>query len=954
MKKSILLIIALLWVMLFSTAQENYYNSFIKEINSYSLKIVEKNILGTDSEYGTFATEIGDFNGDGYSDFAVGAHQAVYNDGWVYIYFGGEQLDNKADMILYGENENSYFGVSVNDAGDLNSDGFDDIIIGRGANSYWNKCWIYFGGSNPDTIVDVVLNGAENSSQFGFRVSGAGDVNNDGFDDVVVGDFDYNNDCGEAYIYFGGNEMDAICDVVLSPNAIAPVSISGFGASVASAGDINNDGFDDVIIGSPWDNTSTGAAYIFYGGDGMDTNATKIEGRMIEQAYSGNFGISVSGVQDVNNDGFSDVLIGTDFNPTFSRGRAYLYFGSAEMDTVPDVIMTADETDAYNFGFSVSDGGDINGDGFDDIIIGAIGTSNTEGYTFVFYGGTEMDNIPDLQIMGEHSEENTFGGFGASVSATGDINSDGFDDFIVGNNWYFIHAGKSYVYFGGNPADTIVDMELEGEYLYNLTAYATSIVEDINNDGFDDILVGAPGYQGDYITDFGTGRVYIYFGGSTTDTIADIILDGPWNVGCFGWALSSAGDFNNDGFNDFIVGAYNEAYLFFGGPQFDDVPDIIFEGDYYAYILGNAVAPAGDVNNDGYDDLILGAWGSDVYKGQAFIYFGNDTYENNPDVSFEYSEMVTYFGYSVSGIGDYNNDGFDDVVVGDIGMGYNGVAQIYFGGEAMDNVSDLTIYGEDNFSRSLSPAGDFNDDGFDDWIASDENYNDIGRVYLFLGGAEADDEYDLVFDGEEIGENFGWSLSGDEDINGDGITDIVIGANGSETSIGKTYIFLGGQELDNIPDEIYEGELDGDKYGYSVSCGGDINNDGKSDIVVGACLHNNNGAAYVYISDLSSSIYNSDKLYPEDFLLSQNNPNPFSTSTCITYSLASQSKVNLKIFNLMGKEIIILKNQTEIPGSKTVDWDGKDSFGNPVDPGIYFYILMVGDKSQSRKMMLIK
>ena len=937
-------------------AQENYYNSFIKEINNYSLKIIEKNILDTDSEYGATVTDLGDFNGDSYPDFAVGALQAGYNDGHVFIYFGGPQLDNIADLILYGDNENSNFGVSVSGAGDLNADGFDDIIIGSGiSSSNDKKCKIYFGGSNPDTITDIVIyGGTSNSSHFSFRVSGAGDVNSDGFDDVVIGDYGYNNYCGEAYIYFGGNEMDTICDVVLSPNVIAPVYNAAFGGSVAKGGDINNDGFDDVIIGSPWDNGSTGAAYIFFGGEGMDSNAIIIEGRTIEQTYSGNFGYSVSGAQDVNDDGFNDVVIGTSFNPSFHKGMTYVYFGSAEMDTVPDVLMTAEDTDAYNFGFSVTDAGDINDDGFDDIIIGAVGTSNTEGYTFLFHGGTEMDNIPDLKITGEHSEDDTFGGFGASVSATGDINNDGFEDFIVGNNWYFNHAGKSYVYFGGNPTDTIVDLELEGEFKYNLTAYATSIVEDINNDGFDDILVGTPGYQGDNISDFGTGRVYIYFGGQITDTVADMTLDGEWDVGCFGWSLSSAGDFNNDGHNDFVIGAYNEAYLYFGGPQLNDEPDVIFEGDYWGYILGNAVAAAGDVNGDGFDDVIVGAWGGDDYQGQAFIYFGNDTYENNPDVSLEYSTVINYFGYSVSGIGDYNNDGFDDVAVGDFGMSYSGAARIYFGGEPMDNVADLTIYGESNFSRSLSPAGDFNDDGYDDWIAGDESFDDKGGVYLFLGGDDADDEYDLVFNGEEIGGNFGWSLSGGEDINGDGITDIVVGANGSESFIGKTYIFLGGQELDNTPDEIYEGELAGDNFGYALSCGGDINNDGKSDIVVGANLHKNNGAAYVYISDLSSSVEKSVLQYPVDFQLSQNNPNPFNSSTSISYCLYSQSKVSLKLFDLMGKEIISLKNEIELPGTKVIDWNGKDRFGKSVDPGIYFYVLQVNNISQSKKMVLLR
>ena len=932
---------------------DNSYYTYTKGIDNYNLKFTEKNILDTDSEYGVFVADIGDFNGDGQPDFAVGASQAEYNVGRVYVYFGGPLLDDIADLIIMGESENAHFGGSVNGAGDLNSDGFDDMIVGRGLNSIYKKCWIYFGGSNPDTIADVILTGVDNSDQFGFRVSGAGDVNNDDFDDVIVTDFGYNDDNGQAYIYYGGAMMDTVCDVVLSPNVVDTVYGVCFGNAVSSAGDVNNDGFDDVIIGSWLDDNSTGAAYIFFGGEGMDTNAIKIYGRYEEQIYSGNFGYSVSGAQDVNNDGFDDVIIGTAFNPTFSRGRTYLYFGSTEMDTVPDVIMIAENTDAFNFGTAVSDAGDIDNDGFDDIIIGAPGAPNTEGYTFVFHGGTEMDSIPDLQIIGEHSDNDMFGGFGTSVSATGDINNDGFDDFIVGNNWCFNHSGKSYVYFGGSPADTIVDISLEGEYINNFTAYSASIVEDINNDGFDDVLLGAPGYQGDGLTDFGTGRAYIYFGGSTSDTIADIILDGEWNIGWFGRALSSAGDFNNDGYNDFIVGAYHFAFLYYGGPQLDNVADVIFEGDSWVdYILGSAVSPAGDLNNDGFDDVIIGSQGVDGYPGQAFIYFGNDTYENTPDVSLEYTDIINYFGHSVSGIGDYNNDGFDDVAVGDLGGYNNDAVLIYFGGESMDNEEDLFIYGESStnyFSRSISPAGDFNDDGYDDWITSDESYNDKGRVYLFLGGDNADENFDLVFDGEEIGENFGWSLSGGQDINGDGISDIVVGAKGSETSIGKTYIYLGGQELDNTPDEIYEGELDADNYGYSVSCGGDINNDGKSDIVVGAYMYPENGAAYLYLSDLNSSVENPSLQVTETFHLSQNNPNPFNSSTNIKYTLNKSSKVTLKVYNSFGQEIKTLVDEFETSGLKSVVWDGQNA-----RPGIYYYRLQVGNLTQSKKMVLMK
>ncbi len=133
-----------------------------------------------------------------------------------------------------------------------------------------------------------------------------------------------------------------------------------------------------------------------------------------------------------------------------------------------------------------------------------------------------------------------------------------------------------------------------------------------------------------------------------------------------------------------------------------------------------------------------------------------------------------------------------------------------------------------------------------------------------------------------------------------------------------------------------------------------MNNDGKSDIVDGANLHKNNGAAYVYISDFSSSVENSDLQYPEKFQLSQNNPDPFSASTNITYSISIQSLVGLKAYDLMGKEIISLKNEIEITGSKSVKWNGKDRFGKSVDPGIYFYVFQVNNSSKSKKMILLE
>uniref|UniRef100_A0A7V3E8K9 T9SS type A sorting domain-containing protein n=1 Tax=Ignavibacterium album TaxID=591197 RepID=A0A7V3E8K9_9BACT len=320
----------------------------------------------------------GDVNGDGYSDVIVGA---LYNDaggvdaGRTYIYFGGVSMDNTADVILTGAAANDLFGSSVSAAGDINGDGYSDVIVGAVYNDAGGtdagRAYIYFGGVSMDNTADIILTGAAANDYFSYSVSTAGDVNGDGYSDVIVGaafnDAGGSN-AGRAYIYFGGVSMDNTADVILTGAA----AVDLFGFSVSTSGDVNGDGYSDVIVGATQNDAggdNAGRAYIYFGGVSMDNTADVI---LTGAADYNLFGISVATAKDINGDGYSDVIVGAAYNDAGgdNAGRAYIYFGGVSMDNTADIILTGAAANDY-FSYSVSTAGDVNGDGYSDVIVGA-------------------------------------------------------------------------------------------------------------------------------------------------------------------------------------------------------------------------------------------------------------------------------------------------------------------------------------------------------------------------------------------------------------------------------------------------------------------------------------------------------------------------------------------------------------------------------------------------------
>ena len=423
---------------------------------------------------------------------------------------GGNSPTALNKKFFTGQSDNDQFGWKVSDAGDVNGDSYDDIIVSAPFNDIAGaeagRVYIYFGGVSIDNIADVIINGAAADDNFGYSISAAGDVNGDGYDDVIVG-APYNDisgsDAGRAYIYLGGNPMNT--SQVIFLNGLT--SLDHFGHSVSYAGDVNGDGYADVIVGAIWNDiggTNSGRAYIYYGGSSMN-NVPDVY--LNGAAANDQFGYSVSDAGDANGDGYSDVIVGAPYNDLgFSDGgRAYLFFGGSPMNNSADVVFGASAA-GENLGYSTSTAGDVNGDGYSDLIVGAPynDVGGTDaGRAYIFYGGTSISSTARVILTGKLAN----GNLGYSVADAGDVNGDGYSDVIVGAIGYGNITGKAYVYYGAVTMDNIADAIMAGESVGDHLGVSVSTAGDVNCDGYSDIVVGANGCD---IPVFNAGRAYLY------------------------------------------------------------------------------------------------------------------------------------------------------------------------------------------------------------------------------------------------------------------------------------------------------------------------------------------------------------------------------------------------------------------------------------------------------------
>ena len=728
-----------------------------------------------------------------------------------------DPLSTSPGWTAEGEQMNANFGTSVSTAGDVNGDGYSDVIIG--APEYDNgqtnegRTFVYHGSS---TGLSATANWTAEINQarasFGSSVSTAGDVNADGYSDVIIGAVNFDNvqvNEGKIYVYHGSSAgLNTAADWMFESNQDNTL----LGVSVSTACDVNGDGYSDIIAGLPNYNggqSFEGRVVVFHGSaSGLSTSPDWISES--NQANT-NYGRSVSSAGDVNGDGFSDVIIGASGydNIETDEGAAYVFHGSASgLSSSSD--WNAESNQAFaNFGISVSTAGDVNGDGYSDVAVGAYAYDDLAidaGAIFAYYGSASgLNASPNFSTS--NSQESA--AFGYSVSLAGDVNGDGFSDVIAGAYAYDNgqnSEGRAYVYYGSltgllpqqsGPFQWITESDQANAYF----GYSVSTAGDVNGDGYSDVIVGAYGYDNGHSNE---GSAFVYHGSpGGLRSSASHTAESNQSDANFGYSVSAAGDVNGDGYSDIVIGAesfdngeLNEGrvYVFHGSASGPGASaDWIAESERDNARFGCAVSTAGDVNGDGYSDIIVGAnlyTGDQPDEGRAYVYYGSATgLTAFPDWIAEGNQANSFFGGSVSTAGDVNGDGFADVIVGaklyDNGQNQEGRALVYFGSSSgLSTIANWSAEGNQNnsnFGGSVSTAGDVNGDGFSDVIIGATGYTDgqsfEGGAYVYYGSASGlSNTADWITQGNQTNANFGCSVSYAGDVNGDGYSDAVIGS----------------------------------------------------------------------------------------------------------------------------------------------------------------------------------
>ena len=391
------------------------------------------------------------------------------------------------------------------------------------------------------------------------------------------------------------------------------------------------------------------------------------------------------------------------------------------------------------------------------------------------------DSLPPNQVTDEYVilfnavGPNPGSMLGRYLVSAGDQNGDGFDDILA----TCIDPQEVRLYFGGNPMDTIPDMVFPSPVGSTWLTLPTELA-DLNSDYDTDIVIASA---------FGMNHdtVYVYYGGVLLNNTIDLRLldNGSIEPGGYFGGYMSCGDLNRDNCYDlaidapnYYVDSYGKINIYFGGFEFDSIPDFTIASGYnnFGGLFGANVSIAGDVNNDGFDDLLCRL---DTETTEVGLFFGNDILDSIPDWMYGSSNHHICSGI----IQDLNDDDYDEIAEIIQYSMYGHQTNIFFGGETLSDEPDLIIQGSSNGPRIVKSAGNINADEFNDLIIGNEADN---WVKIYFGGDPMDNQPDITFNLPDAGYDVGFA----GDVNGDGIHDFMFYANDDAlTSAGQIFIY---------------------------------------------------------------------------------------------------------------------------------------------------------------------
>jgi hypothetical protein len=647
--------------------------------------------------------------------------------------------------------------------------------------------------------------GNQQGEQFGYAVANAGDVDGDGVDDAAVGAPYFSSSgasAGRVRMFSGanGNELWSVTG-----------SSGGqlFGWSVSGAGEVNGDNIPDLVVGAVGNGSGAGLVRVLSGANGSLI-------LQIGNATPGDeLGYSVAGLGDIDGDGRGDFAVGEPGVDGLSddEGRVRAFSG-ASGNTLWVVTGNASE----RLGHALADAGDIDRDGVHDVIAGMPDAPSplSAGLVRVFSGASGSTL---LEIAGSHAS----GRFGESVAGVDDVDGDGVGDLLVGapralpfgSGW----NGVVHLCSGANGAILHQFAGTGGAGLGRSVAG----VSDFNADGSPDIVAGGVGAS--------WGLVSVFSGRTFAALITRWDSDGPG----FGGAVADAGDADGDGASDLLVGQDHGntssgacgTVSLFGGE-----PGILTTrlGANGAGLLGSSIAPAGDFDGDGAADVLVGA--PQESGGAVHVVSGTD----GRDLSVYYgTQSGARLGSSVASLGDLDGDGADDYAFG--APYHHELVTLSGFVTVVSGASGATVHTligsgvQNRFGYALANIGDVDADGVDD-LAVGAPYDDTsdtngGRVHVF---SMASGNQLFEVGGSSGGQLFGSSVSGVDDVDGDSVPDVVVGAIGNGNGAGLVRVLSGASG--NMLLQIGNASA-GDELGWAVAGLGDVDGDGRGDIAVG-------------------------------------------------------------------------------------------------------------------------